>query len=165
MEEMVSLSKLALASVALIASQLASGARADTFAYIANADSNDISVFRIAPDSGKAEAVETVVFPGVDKPGSSTPLALSPDHLTLFAGIRAQPYTVLSFAIDPKSGRLTYRGSGPLADSMANIATDRTGKFLFSASYGGNKVALNPIGADGIVQAAKDVIPTGLIAH
>jgi 6-phosphogluconolactonase len=158
-------SKFSLAFSLVITSLLASGARADTFAYIANADSNDISVFRIEPLSGKAEAVETVAFPGVEKPGSSTPLTLSPDHLTLFAGVRAQPYTVLSFAIDAKSGRLSYRGSGPLADSMANIATDRTGKFLFSASYGGNKVALNPIGADGIVQAPKDVIPTGLNAH
>src|SRR5215813_5895096 len=149
----------------MMTSLLASGARADTFAYIANAESNDISVFRIEPSSGKAEPVETVAFPGVEKPGSSTPLTLSPDHRTLFAGVRAQPYTVLSFAIDAKSGRLTYRGSGPLADSMANIATDRTGKFLFSASYGGNKVALNPIGSDGIVQAPKDVIPTGLNAH
>jgi 6-phosphogluconolactonase len=164
-EERVLKSKFSLAFSLVIISLLASGARADTFAYIANADSNDISVFRIEQLSGKAEAVETVAFPGVEKPGSSTPLTLSPDHLTLFAGVRAQPYTVLSFAIDAKSGRLSYRGSGPLADSMANIATDRTGKFLFSASYGGNKVALNPIGADGIVQAPKDVIPTGLNAH
>jgi len=72
---------------------------------------------------------------------------------------------VLSFAIDPKSGHLAYRGRGPLADSMANIATDRSGQFLFSASYGGNKVAINPIGADGIVGGAKQVIPTGLNAH
>jgi 6-phosphogluconolactonase len=164
-EERVLKSKFTLVLTVTMTSLLASGVRADTFAYIANADSNDISVFRIEPSNGKAEAVETVAFPGVENPGSSTPLTLSPDRLTLFAGVRAQPYTVLSFAIDPRSGHLTYRGSGPLADSMANIATDRTGKFLFSASYGGNKVALNPIGADAIVQAAKDVIPTGLNAH
>jgi len=157
--------KFSLALAMVMTSLLASGAHADTFAYVGNADSNDISVFRIGPDSGKAEAVQTVAFPGVEKPGSSTPLTLSPDHTLLFAGVRAQPYTVLSFAIDARSGHLTYRGSGPLADSMANIATDRTGKFLFSASYGGNKVALNSIGSDGIVQAPKDVIPTGLNAH
>ena len=157
--------KFSLALAMVMTSLLASGAHADTFAYVGNADSNDISVFRIEPGSGKAEAVQTVAFPGVEKPGSSTPLTLSPDHTLLFAGVRAQPYTVLSFAIDARSGHLTYRGSGPLADSMANIATDRTGKFLFSASYGGNKVALNSIGSDGIVQAPKDVIPTGLNAH
>jgi 6-phosphogluconolactonase len=161
----MSKSPSAVASIALTAALLSSAASADTFAYVANADSNDISVFRVEPSSGKAEAVETVSFPGVEKAGSSTPLAVSPDKRFLFAGVRAEPYVVLSFAIDANSGRLTYRGRGPLADSMANIATDRSGKFLFSASYGGNRIAVNPIGADGVVGAPTLVIPTGLNAH
>jgi 6-phosphogluconolactonase len=161
----MSRSPSAVASLALTAALLSSAASADTFAYVANADGNDISVFRVEPTSGKIETVETVTFPGVDKAGSSTPLAVSPDKRLLFAGVRAEPYVVLSFAINEKSGRLAYRGRGPLADSMANIATDRSGKFLFSASYGGNKVAVNPIGADGIVGTPTEVIPTGLNAH
>jgi 6-phosphogluconolactonase len=161
----MSKSPSAVASIALAASLLSSAASADTFAYVANAESNDISVFRVEPSSGKVEAMETVAFPGVDKAGSSTPLAVSPDKRTLFVGVRAEPYVALSFAIDASSGRLSYRGRGALADSMANIATDRSGKFLFSASYGGNKVAVNPIGADGIVGAPTQVISTGLNAH
>jgi len=158
-------SKSAFASIALVAALVAGSASADTFAYIANADSNDISVFHVEPLSGEIKPVETVPFPGLEKPGSSTPLAVSPDKNLLFAGVRSEPYTVFSFAVDGKNGRLTYRGRGPLADSMANIATDRTGKFLFSASYGGNKVAMNPIADDGIVGAPTQVIPTGLNAH
>jgi 6-phosphogluconolactonase len=161
----MSKSLFAIASAAVIAALSPRDASADTFAYIANAASNDISVFHVEPSSGAVKAVETVPFPGIEKPGSSTPLAVSPDHQFLFAGVRSQPYTVLSFAIDAASGRLTFRGRGPLADSMANIASDRAGKFLFSASYGGNKVAINPIGADGIVGEPKQVIPTGLNAH
>jgi 6-phosphogluconolactonase len=161
----MSKSPLAVASIALTAALLSSGASADTFAYAGNAGSNDVSVFHIEPASGKFEVVETVAFPGLDKAGTSTPLAVSPDKHILFAGVRVEPYTVFSFAIDAKTGRLNYRGRGPLADSMANIAPDRSGKFLFSASYGGNKVAVNPIGADGIVGAPKQVIPTGLNAH
>ena len=161
----MSKSPLAIASLALTAALLSSAASAATFAYVANAESNDISVFRVEPSSGKVEAVATVKFAGVEKAGSSTPLAVSSDKHLLFAGIRAEPYAVLSFAIDANSGRLSYRGRGPLADSMANIATDRSGKFLFSASYSGNKVAVNPIGADGIVGAPTQVIPTGLNAH
>ena len=161
----MSILQSAVASIALTATLLSSAASADTFAYVANADSNDINVFRVEPANGKIEAVETVAFPGVEKAGLSTPLAVSPDRHFLFAGLRAEPYVVLSFAIDAKSGRLSYRGRGPLADSMANIATDRSGNFLFSASYGGSKVAVNPIGADGIVGAPTQVIPTGLNAH
>jgi 6-phosphogluconolactonase len=143
------------------------GARAgmaEPFAYVGNADSNDISVFKIA-DNGEMTPLQTAAFTGVDKPGSSTPLAITPDHRVLIAGVRSQPFQAVSFAIDPKTGLLSHIGNGPLADSMANIATDRDGKVLFSASYGGNKVALNPLSANGVVGEPKQVIPTGLNAH
>lgn len=137
---------------------------AETFAYVGNADSNDISVFKLA-ESGEMTPVQTAAFTGVDKPGSSTPLAITPDHRVLIAGVRSQPFLAVSFAIDPKTGQLSPIGNGPLADSMANIAVDSTGKFLFSASYGGNKVALNPLLANGVAGEPKQVIPTGLNAH
>lgn len=137
---------------------------AETFAYVGNADSNDISVFKMA-DTGEMTPVQTAAFTGVEKPGSSTPLAITPDHRVLIAGVRSQPFVAVSFAIDPKSGQLSHIGNGPLADSMANIAFDRGGKFLFSASYGGNKVAVNPLLANGVVGKPKQVIPTGLNAH
>jgi 6-phosphogluconolactonase len=136
----------------------------ETFAYVGNADSNDISVFKIA-ENGEMTPVQTAAFTGVEKPGASTPLAITPDHRVLIAGVRSQPFVAVSFAIDPKTGLLSHIGNGPLADSMANIATDRAGKVLFSASYGGNKVALNPLQANGVVGEPKQVIPTGLNAH
>lgn len=146
---------------------LVSGVRAgmaETFAYVGNADSNDISVFKIA-ENGEMTPVQTAAFTGIEKPGASTPLAITPDHRVLIAGVRSQPFLAVSFAIDPKTGQLSHIGNGPLADSMANIATDRGGKVLFSASYGGNKVALNPLRASGVVAEPKQVIPTGLNAH
>ncbi|WP_187436210.1 lactonase family protein [Bradyrhizobium hipponense] len=137
---------------------------AETFAYIGNADSNDISVFKMDA-GGEMVPLQTAAFTGVEKPGSSTPLAITPDKRVLIAGIRSQPFQAVSFAIDPKTGQLSRTGNGPLADSMANIATDRGGKFLFSASYGGNKVAVNPLLANGLAGEPKQVIPTGLNAH
>lgn len=151
-----------LAFLALISGVRAGMAK--TFAYVGNADSNDISVFKLS-ESGEMTPVQTAAFTGVEKPGSSTPLAITPDHRVLIAGIRSQPFQAVSFAIDPKTGQLNPIGSGPLADSMAYIATDRGGKVLFSASYGGNKVALNPLSANGVVGEPKQVIPTGLNAH
>ncbi|WP_426612752.1 lactonase family protein [Bradyrhizobium sp. McL0616] len=159
--------RAAIATTLFAVLVLISGVRvgmAETFAYVGNADSNDISVFKLA-ESGEMTPVQTAAIPGVEKPGSSTPLAIPPDRRVLIAGIRSQPFVAVSFAIDPKTGLLSPIGNGPLADSMANIATDRTGKFLFSASYGGNKVALNPLLANGIVGEPKQVIPTGLNAH
>lgn len=159
--------RAAIATTLFVALTLISGARAgmaETFAYVGNADSNDISVFKMA-ESGEMIPLQTAAFTGVDKPGSSTPLAITPDHRVLIAGVRSQPYLAVSFAIDPRTGQLSPIGNGPLADSMANIAVDRSGKFLFSASYGGNKVALNPLNANGVAGAPKQVIPTGLNAH
>ncbi|MDA9544703.1 6-phosphogluconolactonase [Bradyrhizobium sp. CCBAU 45321] len=151
-----------LASLTLISGVCAG--MAETFVYVGNADSNDISVFKMS-ESGEMTLVQTAAFKGVEKPGSSTPLAITPDHRTLIAGIRSQPYLAVSFAIDPKTGQLSHLGNGPLADSMAHIAIDRSGKYLFSASYGGNKVALNPLLGNGVAGEPKQVIPTGLNAH
>ena len=159
--------RAAIATTLFAALTLISGVHAgmaETFAYVGNADSNDISVFKMTT-GGEMTPVQTAAFKGVDKPGSSTPLAITPDHRVLIAGVRSQPFQAVSFAIDPKTGQLSHIGNGPLADSMANIAIDHSGKFLFSASYGGNKVALNPLGANGVAGEPKQVIPTGLNAH
>jgi 6-phosphogluconolactonase len=109
--------------------------------------------------------VETVAIPGIVKPGMSTPMAVSPDRRFLFVATRGEPQAVASFAIDAKSGKLKYLGSGPLVDSMAYIATDRTGRFLFAASYPGHKLTVSPIGPQGIVQATQQVLEKHTNAH
>jgi 6-phosphogluconolactonase len=134
-----------------------------SIAYIGNAGSNDISVFRL--EAGGMVPVQTATFPEAPAAGSSTPLAVSPDGRFLYAGLRGAPFQVAAFAIDPSSGRLSPLGNAPLADSMAHLATDRSGRFLFSASYGGNKVAVNPIGPDGRAQPPSQILPTGRNAH
>src|SRR5436853_2708978 len=135
-----------------------------TFVYVGNAESQDISVFHLT-DGGVLEPMATVPIPGPAKPGSTTPLAISPDKRFLFAGLRNEPYSVVTFHIDPVSGELNFVGSGPLADSMAYIVTDRTGRWLLGASYGGNKVTVNPIGQGGLVELVQQTVPTLPGAH
>jgi 6-phosphogluconolactonase len=49
---------------------------------------------------------------------------------------------------------------------MPYVSTDRTGRFLLTASYGGDKLAVSPIGENGLVEAeAIQIIPTGRNAH
>jgi 6-phosphogluconolactonase len=49
---------------------------------------------------------------------------------------------------------------------MPYVSTDATGRFLFTASYGGDKVAVSPIGDKGLVEApAMQVLATGRNAH
>jgi 6-phosphogluconolactonase len=143
---------------------LISSANAATFVYVGNAESQNISVLELK-SNGELTPVETAAVPGPAKPGSSLPLAVSPDMKRLYVGLRTEPYSAVTFAIDGKTGKLKSAGAGPLADSMAYISTDRSGKFLLSASYGGNKVAVNPIGPDGVVQAAQQITDTQPNAH
>jgi 6-phosphogluconolactonase len=147
-----------LRAVALMAA--AAGAQAGTVVYVANADSQEISVLALDRASGALTSIETVAVGG-----AVMPMALSPDKRILYAALRSQPYRVASFAIDPASGRLNKLGEAALADSMANIDVDRTGRWLFAASYGGNKITVNAIDKDGLVGAVQQVIPTKPNAH
>ncbi|MEQ1684405.1 MAG: lactonase family protein [Burkholderiaceae bacterium] len=132
-----------------------------TFAvYVSHAESGDIHVLHLDEASGALTTVQQL-----EVGGTLMPLALSPDRQVLYAARRSEPLAALSFAIDMKTGLLTPLGEAPLPHSMANIATDRSGRWLLSASYGGHLVAVSPIGADGVAQAAVQVVPTGPNAH
>lgn len=141
-----------------------SSADAATYVYVGNADSQDISVLELKAD-GNVVPLQTVAVPGPSKPGGSTPLAISPDKNRLYAGLRNEPYTAVTFDIDAATGMLKLVGPGPLPDSMAYLAVDRSGRFLLSASYGGAKVAVNAIGPNGVIVPAAQVIATAPNAH
>ena len=134
---------------------------AKTFVYVSNAQDGNIDTYNMDMSTGaltpvgKTEAAKLVM-----------PMTLSPDKKYLYAVIRSQPMRVLTYAIDPASGALTQKASAPLPDSMPYVSTDQTGRFLFTASYGGDKLAVSPIGENGLVEAeAIQVIPTGRNAH
>ena len=133
---------------------------AATYVYVSNADSREISVLRLDAPSNDLLLVQTVPVSG-----QVMPLAVSPDKKFLYAALRSQPYSVASFRIDAASGRLEPIGMNPLPDSMAYVLTDRTGRWLFAASYGGHKMSVSPISADGVAQPATQVLPTGQNAH
>jgi 6-phosphogluconolactonase len=134
---------------------------AKTFVYVSNAQDGNIDAFVIDMSTGaltpvgKAEAAKLVM-----------PMAVSPSKKHLYAVVRSQPVRVLTYAIDPATGGLTQKASAPLPDSMPYVSTDQTGRFLFTASYGGDKIAVSPIGENGLIEAeAIQVIPTGRNAH
>lgn len=133
--------------------------------YVGAAGGNAVTVLALDSDAGRLSLIQTARFEGVEQVGPSTPLAISPDRRFLFAGVRAEPYQVVTFAIEPRTGALTQVGLGPLPDSLAYLATDRTGRFLFGASYGGSLVAVSPVGPDGRVEPASQTLATGPNAH
>jgi 6-phosphogluconolactonase len=136
-------------------------ARGATMVYVANAESREIGVMILDETNGQAKEITRV---GVS--GAVFPLATSPDRRFLYAGLRSEPYSVTNFAIDQTNGALIPLATVPLPDNMAYISTDRTGRFLFGASYFGDKISVNPIGQKGFVQPRPvQVIPTRPKAH
>jgi 6-phosphogluconolactonase len=141
-------------------STAASASSGQAVAYVANADSRDIAVLKLDRARGTVQTLQTL-----DVGGTVMPLALSPDKRFLYAALRSEPFSVASFAVDPKTGALVRIGTAPLPDSMANIMTDRTGRWLFAASYPGHRISVSPIAADGVAGAPLAVLPTGKNAH
>ncbi len=134
--------------------------RVTTIVFVSNADSGEIGVYRLDAERGELAPIQTLAVGG-----QVMPLAQSPDRRFLYAARRSDPLEVLSFAIDPQCGALAAIGTAPLPHSMANIASDRSGRWLFSASYGGNVIAVSAIGADGVPQPAHQIMATAPHAH
>jgi len=137
-----------------------SPAVAATFVYVSNAEDGDIGIYAAKPDG--------TLLPGVRVPAAKVvmPMTVSPDKRFLYAASRSKPFSVHAYAIDRGTGALKLVASSPLAESFPYISLDRTGRFLFGASYGGNLVSVNPIASDrGVLPEPLQVIPTARNAH
>jgi len=156
---MVSFAKL-IAGIALLAFLTFEGAaHAATFVYVSNAEDGNIGTYAMAADG--------TLTPGarVEAQKFVMPMCVSLDKRYLFAAARTKPYSVFTYAIDPKTGTLTQLSKAPLAESFPYISTDKTGRYLFGAGYGANLVSVNAIGKNGKISEPLQVIPTARNAH
>src|SRR6185503_15738963 len=116
----------------------------------------DISTFTLKPD-GELQAGDRVKAASI-----VMPMAVSPDRRFLYAASRSKPFSVHVYTINPGSGALTHLATSPLAESFPYISLDRTGRYLFGASYGAALVSVNAVGSDGRVATEPlQVIPVG----
>ena len=135
---------------------------ADTFVYVSMAPEQKIQVFRLDPKDGKLTAVETLAVEG--SPGS---LGVDPQKKLLFASLRNNS-TLASFRIDPATGKLKLLSTAPLGkgENAAFVGTDRSGKWLLSASYAAGKVVVHKLKDDGTIQTpAVQTLDTAKTAH
>ncbi len=132
-----------------------------TFVYVSASAAGMIDIYEMEEATGALTPISSF-----EAGEMVMPMAVGVDRRHLYAAIRSQPYRLLTLAIDPATGKLERRAEAPLSDSMAYIATEPSGRTLLAASYGGNKVAVLPIGRDGLVaEGERQVIPTGRNAH
>jgi 6-phosphogluconolactonase len=139
----------------LLGASVAGAASGEYFVYIGSYTlrrGKGIYTFRFQPSTGKLTALSLAA----ETPSPSF-LAVHPNQKFLYAGnehegedVPGKNSTVSAFAIDPKTGTLTFlnkvscRGEGP-----AHIAVDKAGKALLAANYRSGSLALLPIQADG----------------
>src|SRR5262245_16059815 len=135
--------------------------------YVSCAESKEIRSFRLDAQSGALDPLEVVEVPGTDEPSpSNMPLAIGPGGTMLYAALRSAPFPVTAFAIDPASGRLSWRGTGPLPAPMAYISLAGSGRVLMGASYKDGILSVSRIDSSGHVQAPpSQVVPTPPKAH
>ena len=138
-----------------------------TCVYVSNAESKEIFVFQMDPGSGALDLIERVAVPGTNLPSpTSLPMAVSPGRRFLYAALRSPPFAASSFTIDPSGGRLALLATTPLPCAMAYIVTDRSGRFLLSASYTNSRLDVHEIDpAGGITAGPIQITPTGPKAH
>ncbi len=131
--------------------------------YVSNGEDANIAVMKLNPETGDLKMVEKVpAGPNVKH------MALSPDNRFLYASVRSEPFSVITYLIDSETGNLTQISKEPLPDNMVYISVDQTGRFLLSVSNKNNdaKIAVNPIGPEGFVQSKPvQVISTGPNPH
>ena len=139
----------------LLCASAAAAATGDYFVYIGTYTlrrGKGIYTFRFQPATGKVTALSLAA-----ETPSPAFLAVHPNRKFLYAAnehdgpdVAGKNSTVSAYAIDPKTGALTFlnsvscRGEGP-----AHIVVDKTGKALLAANYRSGSLALLPIQADG----------------
>lgn len=128
--------------------------------YVSIGGEKKIAVYTMNRKTG-----ELVSRGSVDAGGAPGSLALSPDRRFLYAAVRSTG-SVATFRVDPVTGSLTRIGSTRVVTNPVYVAVDRTGKYLLTAYYGAAKVAVYPIGRDGVVgENASFIGDTGRNPH
>ena len=130
-----------------------------TFVYVSNAEDGDISIYRMHPTGELQLGPRVPVAPAV------MPMAVSQDRRFLFVSVRSKPFLVVTLAIDPQSRAIAPLSSSPLPESMCYVSLDRTGRYLFAASYHASLISVHGVAKDGRVSAPLQVVATGRHAH
>lgn len=115
--------------------------------YVANSEKGGISAYLLnRENSTLQECGRYMADDGL------APLAISPDRRFLYAAVRTEASRVAAFAIDSASGELHFLNAIPVPASPTYMSVDGGGRFLLTASYGGDQVCVHALGRDGMVQ-------------
>ncbi len=117
-------------------------------------------IYRMELDAATGKLSEPALAAEVDNPSF---LAVHPTHKYLYAvnetADDGKPGGVTAFALDPATGAITKlnrQSSG--GDGPCHLVVDAAGKNVLVANYGGGSVAVLPIGPDGRLAPATELV-------
>jgi 6-phosphogluconolactonase len=134
----------------------------NTFLYVSMAPEQKIQIYQLDANTGALTTVETVAVEGA--PGA---LVVDQQKKFLYASHRSNS-TLASYRIDSATGKLKRLSTAalPTGENAAFLKTDRTGRWLLSASYAAGKVVVHRLNEDGMIESpAVQTVPTALTAH
>jgi Lactonase, 7-bladed beta-propeller len=70
------------------------------------------------------------------------PMAVTTDQALLYAATRGGNRKIIAYTINPDTGRLSVHSEAPIGSGLAYLSVDRSGRYLFGASYGEHQVSL-----------------------
>jgi 6-phosphogluconolactonase len=131
----------------------------DCYVYVSVNSEKKIVIYRLDPEKGE------LVLKG-EQDLSGTPGSLCSDRAKgrMYAALR-DINSVASLEIDKETGSLSHLNDTPVADNPVYISTDKKGKFLFFTSYNGNRNAVYPIGKEGVVKDAVQILEARINPH
>ncbi len=123
------------------------------FAYVANAGSNNVSMYTIDATTGALTSTGTVA-------AGTRPLSVAVDPSGKFAYVaNADSHNISMYTIDGNTGALTSTGTVAAGTGPVSVAVDPSGKFAYVANLGSNNVSMYAI--DGTTGA---LTSTGMVA-
>ncbi|SAK61411.1 3-carboxymuconate cyclase [Caballeronia fortuita] len=107
------------------------------FAFVSYADDADIGVFALDGRTGNLTALER--HPAAER---VMPLALSADQSSFVAATRGARRSLLTFAIDRHTGKLTQTHRNEVEASNVYLESDRCGSLIFGSSYSEHRLTV-----------------------
>jgi 6-phosphogluconolactonase len=115
------------------------------YLYVSASAEDKIQMFTIDGQTGGLTLRgETAV------PGSPSDMAISPNRKFVYV-VRKGAQAISTYSRNLKTGELTLIGTLEVGLEPGYVSTDKKGNFLFSTYFWVGKVAVHPIGKDGIV--------------
>ena len=128
--------------------------------FVSLTGDEQIKLYDLDPNSGALQLRSTS-----SAHGPSGALCLHPSGKAILVA-HVESTTLASFRLDADSGELALTSKVDTGIGMpAHLITDRAGRFLLTAYYGGGGVTVHRLGDDGAIQELVQYIETGEKAH